>query len=47
MHLRRGTIGEREKGIGRNRGGGVSRQPTRDQSGRELAPRHRGGIPSK
>ncbi len=29
-----GTIGEREKGIGRK--GGVSIQPTRDQSGREL-----------
>jgi hypothetical protein len=45
MHLRRGTVGEGEKGMGRN--GGVSLQPTRDQSGREFAPRLRGGIPSK
>jgi hypothetical protein len=46
MHLRRGTVGEGEKGMGEE-GGGVSIQPTRDQSGREFAPRHRGGIPSK
>jgi hypothetical protein len=31
MHLKRGTVGEREKGMGR-KGGGVSIQPTRDQS---------------
>jgi hypothetical protein len=32
MHLKRGTVGEREKGMGR-KGGGVSIQPTRDPSG--------------
>jgi hypothetical protein len=30
MHLKRGTVGERGKGMGRE--GGVSIQPTRDQS---------------
>jgi hypothetical protein len=45
MHLTRGTVGEGEKRIGRK--GGVSIQPTRDQSGRGFAPRYRGGIPSK
>ncbi len=30
-----GTVGEREKGIGRKQGGEVSTQATRDQSGRE------------
>jgi hypothetical protein len=33
MHLKRGTVGERKKGMGRKGGGGVSIQPTRDQSG--------------
>jgi hypothetical protein len=32
MHLRRGTVGEGERGMGR-KGGGFSIQPTRDQSG--------------
>ncbi len=44
MYLKWGTVGEGEKGMGRK--GGVSIQPTRDQSGREFVPRHRGGIPS-
>jgi hypothetical protein len=43
MHLRRGTVEEGEKGMGR-KGGGVSIQPTRDQSGQGFAPQHRGGI---
>jgi hypothetical protein len=34
MHLKWGTVGEGEKGMGR-KGGRVSIQPTRDQSGRE------------
>jgi hypothetical protein len=46
MYLKWGTIGEREKGMGR-KGGEVSIQPTRDQSGREFAPPHKGGSPSK
>jgi hypothetical protein len=33
MYLKWGTVGEREEGMGR-KGGGVSIQPTRDQSGR-------------
>jgi hypothetical protein len=43
MHLKWGTVGEGKKGMGR-KGGGVSIQPTRDQSGRGFVPRHRGGI---
>jgi hypothetical protein len=35
MHLKWGTVGEGEKGMGRKGGGEVSLQPTRDQSGRE------------
>jgi hypothetical protein len=34
MYLKWGTVEEREKGMGR-KGGEVSIQPTRDQSGRE------------
>jgi hypothetical protein len=34
MYLKWGTIGGKEKGMGRKRGG-VSIQPTRDQSGQE------------
>jgi hypothetical protein len=38
--------------LGRGKGewgvrGGVSTQPTGEQSGQELAPRHKGGFPSK
>jgi hypothetical protein len=33
MYLKWGTVGEKEKGMGR--GGEVSTQATRDQSGRE------------
>jgi hypothetical protein len=36
----------RGKGNGEE-GVGVSIQPTRDHSGQEFAPRHRGGIPGK
>ncbi len=37
MYLKWGTVGEGEKGMGREWGGkgGVSIQPTRDQSGQE------------
>jgi hypothetical protein len=35
MYLKWGTIREKEEGMGR-KGGKVSIQPTRDQSGREL-----------
>ncbi len=38
--MRRGTVGEGEKGMGR-KGGEVSIQPTRDQSGQGFAPRQR------
>ncbi len=43
--MKRETVGKGEKGMGRK--GGVRIQPTRVQSGREFAPQHRGGIPSK
>jgi hypothetical protein len=36
MYLKWGTVGEREKGMGRKVGGKVSTQATRNQSGREL-----------
>jgi hypothetical protein len=35
MYLKWGTVGEREKGMGWKGEGGVSIQPTRDQSGQE------------
>ncbi len=36
--------GEKGNGEEREGGKGVSIQPTRDQSGRGFAPRHKGGI---
>jgi hypothetical protein len=42
MHLSKGNCWEGERGM--KEWGGVSIQPTGDQSGREFAPRHKGGI---
>jgi hypothetical protein len=46
MHLKRGTVGEREKRMERKGGGG---QYTANQGSERtgIAPQHRGGIPSK
>ncbi len=38
-------LGRGERGMGSE--GGVSTHPTGEQSGRELAPQHKGGFPSK
>jgi hypothetical protein len=46
MHLKWGTVREGEKGMGRKGGGG---QYTANQGSEwtGIAPRHKGGIPSK
>jgi hypothetical protein len=48
MHLKRGTVGERDEGMGRKGPGGGGQDTANQGSERTgIAPLHRGGIPSK
>jgi hypothetical protein len=47
MYLKWGTVGEREKGMGRKQGGGGQYASNQGLEWTGFAPRRNGGIPSK